>query len=499
MIKDKKMIIAEEADQKIKAGVTLAEKVWAPKIKPLKEQYKEKKGTDLPKHLAATTAIALQNFSNKIYEETGGRVDPKRMLKEDSTGTYPDNVSNFIDYGFDIITSLIPTLAIDDVVSIQPMDREVGQVFFLDFIKDTTKGASTAGDDYINSKSGIQNIDYLYSTNEAQAEPVGSVLDSDDAFTVSSGQSPLIVGTVVVRFPYNGDTTEALDDGAGSFTGLPADATGSINYETGEITVNIAHSTPDVFDEGDVDIDYQYDMDRNYPPSVSLTINKQTIEAKSRRLRTNWLMEAAMSLQKAHGVDADEALMKATVGGISAEITAEVNAKLLSGATAGTFTFDISVPDGLSIMQSEWNTQIVDHCVAMANAIWRKTKRGYGNVIIAGDDMADLVMALPATFWKAEEDYKNPASGPHRVGILGGRWVVIHDPDYPADTFLMAYKGDTYLNAGYVFAPFIPLYSTTPVALDDTKVRRALGTSNGQAMINTNMFAIGKLTDIPDA
>lgn len=470
--------LQERAENLLTEGLLLAETQWADYMIPLNEAYSKKRGVNLPRNLASTTAVCLENL-NVWFKKRG--LDAKRYIKED---TYPDAVGNFIHYGFDVITALIPSLSIEDAVSVQPMDRRIAEAFFLNFIKDTTKGASVAGDAYSNYKTGWSG-DSKYTTDTS----IGQVIEPTLAVQAYAGllttNLPLRPGTITLYVDIAGPVTiEGSDNGEGLITG---DIEGNIDYALGTIDVSWTGESISALTS-----DYRYDMDRGMPPSLSLEIQSMALSATSRRMRTNWLMEAAIDLQKAHGKDADAELLNAVIGGIQNEISIDVYQQLLDGAEAGNSNFDTR-PASLEIMRKLHNTQIVDHLVTMANKIYRKTRRGYGNFVVGGQDFCDLVEALPNTYFKAEADYKNPPAGPHKVGVLGGRFTVIKNLEYPDEKFLVGYKGDSYLDAGFIYAPYIPIYTTNPVALDDTKVRRGIGTSSATAMINGNMYMTGEL------
>ena len=49
------------------------------------------------------------------------------------------------------------------------------------------------------------------------------------------------------------------------------------------------------------------------------------------------------------------------------------------------------------------------------------------------------------------------------------------------------------VDAGYVYAPYMPLYATPTQVLDDFIFRKGLATSYGQAMINNKLYAKGSI------
>jgi hypothetical protein len=46
------------------------------------------------------------------------------------------------------------------------------------------------------------------------------------------------------------------------------------------------------------------------------------------------------------------------------------------------------------------------------------------------------------------------------VGTLAGRYQVYRDPYFPAGKILIGHKGSSLLDAGYIYAPYVPLQLT---------------------------------------
>lgn len=63
-------------------------------------------------------------------------------------------------------------------------------------------------------------------------------------------------------------------------------------------------------------------------------------------------------------------------------------------------------------------------------------------------------------------------------------------PDIPAKKAIQGYLGDTYLKSGYVFAPYLPIFTTPTYGTMDFVVHKGLGTSYGTKMINPKMYSI---------
>jgi len=153
------------------------------------------------------------------------------------------NVGSFTKFIFPVLRRVFPNLIANEIVSVQPMTAPVGAVFFLDYIYGTTKGATTEGAVF------PRDFDKDYSSEFINGEPLvtgngtdfgggGATLGVVLAFTPVRPLDNARGFQVTIReiSAADGSTVqEAIDDGAGAFTG---DVTGgSVNYSNGSLTV----------------------------------------------------------------------------------------------------------------------------------------------------------------------------------------------------------------------------------------------------------------------
>ena len=80
--------------------------------------------------------------------------------------------------------------------------------------------------------------------------------------------------------------------------------------------------------------------------------------------------------------------------------------------------------------------------------------------------------------------------GIYKVGTLMNKWVVYEDPFFTSDQMLVGLKGASFLDAGYVWAPYIPL-QVTPTFLDpaDFSFRKGLRTRYGKKVLRQEYYA----------
>ena len=142
----------------------------------------------------------------------------------------------------------------------------------------------------------------------------------------------------------------------------------------------------------------------------------------------------------------------------------------------------------------EWYETLTETIIDVANQIHRKTLRGSANFIVVGPDVATIlessVMYRPAYSLDGEGQVAQPMSiGADKVGTLSNRFTVYKDPYFPRNKILVGYKGGSYLESGYVYAPYVPLIVTPTIfAPEDFTPRKGVMTRYGKKMVRSDFF-----------
>ena len=79
--------------------------------------------------------------------------------------------------------------------------------------------------------------------------------------------------------------------------------------------------------------------------------------------------------------------------------------------------------------------------------------------------------------------------GAEAVGTLSNRFTVYKDPYFPRNKVLVGYKGGSYLETGYVYAPYVPLIVTPTIfAPEDFTPRKGVMTRYGKKMVRSDFY-----------
>lgn len=459
-------------------GLTLAEsRRWRDYSSAIREGYKAKHKKSIPENILATTATLLENtyqWANRMDETT-------RSV----------NLGSFVDYGFDVISATVPNLIAHDILSVQPMNAKHGAIFYLQYLYGSNKGSIAQGT-VMNSPFTGQDSAINFSNDVVEGETVGTGDASKTSFSTNLGFTPVRTGTALiykdgVLVATVGSTASGIDtlvakDGSG--------VTGTVNLETGAVSLT---ATPAPASGAKLTIRYRYDMERTEVgfSQVDLDLQSISLEAFPRKLRARWLLDAAYELQKIKGIDAESELVVALSSEIKHEIDGELLSELYRQAGLTGYTWSAKLPAGSAISYLEYKNTIIDMFTEMSNDIFSATRRVGANFIVAGTNVCNIIETLPE--FTSETLGTKVINGPHMVGTLCNRWKVYKNPYYQANNFIMGYKGESYLDAGYVYAPYMPLYATPTHVEDDFIFRKGLATSYGQVMLNSNLYAKGSI------
>jgi hypothetical protein len=233
--------------------------------------------------------------------------------------------------------------------------------------------------------------------------------------------------------------------------------------------------------------------------SINLEIKSSAIVAETRKLKTKWTPELAQDLQAYHSIDAESELTGAMSDEVALEIDREIIRDIL-GSAGAEIEIDISGSiGGGETVQDKYRTAI-EAILAGSNLILKRTMRGYGNWIIVSPEFA-TVLEFGGAFLRNDTDKTITYSGGmHLAGLLENRVKVYVDPLFPASQAIMGYTGSSFMETGYVYAPYVPIQLTPTVYDPHTFVpRKGLMTRYGKKLIRSDYFCRFNITGWPSA
>ena len=399
---------------------------------------------DLPEikdsYRKAVTTVILENQEKALKEDRGflGEAAPTN-----ATGSSVDNWDPIL---ISLVRRAMPNLIAYDVAGVQPMTGPTGLIFAMRSRYKTQTGTEA-----------------FYDEAESQFSGAGTKANIPGSAGTSSA----------------GETNPAVlnDSSPGAYT-----AEGGMTTANAELLGDGATSGFESFAE------------------MAFSIEKNTVEAKSRALKAEYTMELAQDLKAIHGLDAETELANI----LSAEILAEINREVVrtiyvtakkgaanDTATAGIFDMDVDSNGRWSVEKFKGLMFQVERD---ANAIAIETRRGKGNMIICSSDVASaLQMAGVLDYTPALNNNLNvDDAGNTFAGVLNGRYKVYIDP-YAANQadkqyYTVGYKGTSPYDAGIFYCPYVPLQMVRAVGENTFQPKIGFKTRYG---LTANPFAGG--------
>jgi len=231
---------------------------------------------------------------------------------------------------------------------------------------------------------------------------------------------------------------------------------------------------------------------------VSFDLASVTVSVTERKLRASWSPELAQDVSAFHNIDAEAELTALLSEQIAAEVDREILRDLRKGA-AWNLKWDYNEwryggASGATLQgytQKDWNQTLVTKINQLSAQIHKTTLRGGANWIVVSSEVSavfDDLEYFHVSNAGAEQDQYN--MGIEKVGTLAGRYQVYRDPYFPANKILIGHKGKSLLDAGYIYAPYVPL-QLTPTMYNPFNMTPIKGimTRYAKKMVNNRYFA----------
>jgi len=464
-------------------------------------------------------SMILENQAKQLVMEesnTGGPLP--------GAGTFtPGTGAQWAGVALPLVRKVFGQIAAKEFVSVQPMNLPSGLVFYLDFQYGTTKAPFAAGDSLYGDTDGNTPFGngatgglygagrFGYSINNTQSAAYtvasGSVdwytdlqADSSVSQSYAAGASGQIVKLAIPTSSFPDYDTRGVKGFylSGAAADLPAGATqypqftkvngnnieffvGSDVVEGASLKVEYLLQTNDAqrgdFEDGNNNLNAD-----NTPisiPEINIQMQSEAIVAKTRKLKAVWTPEFAQDLNAYHSLDAEAELTSIMSEYISLEIDLEILDMLIESAAAGTeywsaqnnlslaSTGVVDADLGFYNSQGQWFQTLGTKIQKLSNIIHQKTLRGGANFLVCSPTVATIIESIPGFASTSDGDAAKMsyAFGVQKAGTINSRYTVYKNPYMTENTILLGFRGGQFLEAGAVFAPYIPLIMT-PLVYD---------------------------------
>ena len=248
-------------------------------------------------------------------------------------------------------------------------------------------------------------------------------------------------------------------------------------------------------------------------PEIDIKVDSVSVTAITKKLKAKWTPELQQDINAYHNLDAEVELTSILSEQIALEIDQEILEDLVKGATAGTFYWSrkpgkfVDREGGGSTNQSlfpdftgtvsEWYETLLETINDVSAQIHRKTLRGGANFIVVSPEVANVLEFTAGFRADTTADENRGTAGAIRVGQINKKLDIYVDPYFPRNVVLVGRKGNSFLESGYVYAPYVPLQVTPTIfGPDDFVPRKGVMTRYGKKMVRPDMYGLVIVEDL---
>jgi hypothetical protein len=244
-------------------------------------------------------------------------------------------------------------------------------------------------------------------------------------------------------------------------------------------------------------------------PEIDIKVDSIAVTATTKKLKAKWTPELAQDLNAYHNLDAEVELTSILSEQVALEIDQEILQDLINGATAGRKYWSrrpgkfvdrdtgaqvgatTAAPDFTGTV-SEWYETLAETINDVSANIHRKTLRGGANFVVCSPEVANI-LEFTAGFRATvnHEELKGGSIGAVKVGAMSKKFDVYVDPYFPRAVVLVGRRGNSFLESGYVYAPYVPLQVTPTIfGVEDFVPRKGVMTRYAKKMVRPDMYGL---------
>ena len=243
-------------------------------------------------------------------------------------------------------------------------------------------------------------------------------------------------------------------------------------------------------------------------PEIDLKVDSVSVTAITKKLKAKWTPELGQDLNAYHNLDAEVELTSILSEQIALEIDREIMEDLVKGASAGTYYWSRSpglfvnrstgaevgasakAPDFTGTV-SEWYETLIETINDVSAQIHRKTLRGGANFVVTSPEVANIMEFTAGFRASVTADDNKGVAGAQKVGSVSKKFDVFVDPYFPRNLCLVGRKGNSFLESGYVYAPYVPLQVTPTIfGVEDFVPRKGVMTRYAKKMVRPDMYGL---------
>ena len=246
---------------------------------------------------------------------------------------------------------------------------------------------------------------------------------------------------------------------------------------------------------------------KNQIAEIDIKVDSVAVTAQTKKLKAKWSPELGQDLNAYHNLDAEVELTGILSEQIALEIDRELLGELVDGAKAGTRYWSrapglfvdstgaelgarSAAPDFTGTV-SEWYETLIETINDVSAQIHRKTLRGGANFVVCSPEVANILEFTSGFRASVTADQDRGTIGAVKAGSLSKKFDVYVDPYFLRNVLLVGRKGSSFLESGFVYAPYVPLQVTPTIfGTEDFVPRKGVMTRYAKKMVRPDMYGL---------
>lgn len=187
---------------------------------------------------------------------------------------------------------------------------------------------------------------------------------------------------------------------------------------------------------------------------LDIKLEKKQVEAQTRKLKARFSTEIFQDVFGMHNVNLRDQLWDGIAREIATEIDVEIIEKIMSVATPNSLDFAAVAGDN----KSDKYNSFIAYVLNAANRVGKSTNHGNGNFVIASSNISGVIESTPQFSVSIITDRQ--VDWDDRVCFAGSinGIKVYRNIFWDTDKYVVGYKGQTELDAGLFYLPYIFMY-----------------------------------------
>ena len=312
-----------------------------------------------------------------------------------------------------------------------------------------------------------------------------------------SGSAGSVGATANIKAAVDGETLGFEYARADAFQNVGTEALGAL-AGTSPWALEGANDDGGVFNGNPIDV----------IPEIDIKVDSVSVTAVTKKLKAKWTPELGQDLQAYHNLDAEVELTSILSEQIALEIDRELLNDLVKGASASTLHWSrrpgqflnretgvritsATAPPDFTGTVSEWYETLIETINDVSAQIHRKTLRGGANFLVCSPEVANILEFTSGFRASVTADTPRGSAGAVKVGQISKKFDIYVDPYFMRNVILVGRKGGSFLESGFVYAPYVPLQVTPTIfGTEDFVPRKGVMTRYAKKMVRPDMYGL---------